>query len=46
MEQLDDVLAGAAVALSDEILDRIDAIVAPGTDVGLLHNPIRRVCLG
>ncbi len=31
-EQLDDLLAGVDVALSDEVLDRIDAIVAPGTD--------------
>ena len=34
MEQLDDLLAGAGVTLTDEILDRIDEIVAPGTDVG------------
>jgi aryl-alcohol dehydrogenase-like predicted oxidoreductase len=42
MEQLDDLLAGAEVVLSDEILDRIDAIVPPGTDVGQLdmaYNP-------
>lgn len=36
MEQLDDLLASADVTLSDEILDRIDEIVAPGTDVGTL----------
>jgi aryl-alcohol dehydrogenase (NADP+) len=36
MEQLDDVLAGADVVLSDEVLDRIDAIVPPGTDIGRL----------
>ena len=36
MEQLEDLLAGAEVALSDEILDRIDEIVPPGTDVGRL----------
>ena len=35
MEQLDDLLAGAEVTLSDDILDRIDEIVPPGTDVGL-----------
>jgi len=35
MEQLDDLLAGVDVTLTDEILDRIDAIVAPGTTVGL-----------
>ena len=36
MEQLDDLLAGAEVVLSDDILDRIDEIVPPGTDVGRL----------
>jgi aryl-alcohol dehydrogenase-like predicted oxidoreductase len=36
MEQLDDLLAGIDVALTDEILDRIDEIVPPGTDVGIL----------
>jgi aryl-alcohol dehydrogenase-like predicted oxidoreductase len=35
MEQLDDLLAGAEVALSDEVLDAIDQIVPPGTDVGI-----------
>jgi aryl-alcohol dehydrogenase-like predicted oxidoreductase len=42
MEQLDDLLAGAEVTLSDEVLDQIDAIVPPGTDVGRLdmaYNP-------
>jgi aryl-alcohol dehydrogenase (NADP+) len=34
MQHLDDLLAGAEVRLSDEILDRIDRIVPPGTDVG------------
>jgi aryl-alcohol dehydrogenase-like predicted oxidoreductase len=34
MEQLDDLLAGVDVTLSDEILDRIDEIAPPGTDVG------------
>ena len=38
MEQLDDLLAGADVALTDEILDQIDAIVPPGTDVGTLDQ--------
>ncbi|WP_285105058.1 aldo/keto reductase [Promicromonospora sp. MEB111] len=36
MEHLDSALAGAEVSLSDEILDRIDAIVPPGTDIGRL----------
>jgi aryl-alcohol dehydrogenase-like predicted oxidoreductase len=38
MAQLDDLLAGADVTLSDEILDRIDEIVPPGTDVGTLDQ--------
>jgi aryl-alcohol dehydrogenase-like predicted oxidoreductase len=36
MEQLDDLLAGVDVTLTDEILDQIDEIVTPGTDVGRL----------
>jgi aryl-alcohol dehydrogenase-like predicted oxidoreductase len=36
MEQLDDLLAGIDLVLSDEVLDQIDAIVPPGTDVGRL----------
>lgn len=42
MEHLDDLLASVEVSLSDEILDRIDAIVPPGTDVGPIeanYNP-------
>jgi len=38
MEQLDDLLAGLDVALTDETLDRIDEIVPPGTDVGTLDQ--------
>jgi aryl-alcohol dehydrogenase-like predicted oxidoreductase len=38
MEQLDDLLAGADVRLTDEILDRIDEIVPPGTDIGVLDQ--------
>lgn len=34
MEQLDDLLASVGVTLSDEILERIDEIVPPGTEVG------------
>lgn len=34
LQQLDDLLAGAEVVLDDETLDRIDAIVPPGTDAG------------
>jgi aryl-alcohol dehydrogenase-like predicted oxidoreductase len=33
MEQLTDTLAGAPVGLADDVLDRIDAIVPPGTNV-------------
>jgi len=42
MQHLDDLLAGAEVRLSDDVLDRIDQIVPPGTDVGLneaAYNP-------
>ena len=38
MSHLDDLLAGVDVALSDDVLDRIDAIVPPGTDVGVLDQ--------
>ena len=38
MEQLDDLLTGVDVVLSDDILDRIDEIVPPGTDVGTLDQ--------
>jgi aryl-alcohol dehydrogenase-like predicted oxidoreductase len=41
MEQLDDLLAGADVTLTDEILDQIDEIVPPGTDVGKLDMAYR-----
>jgi aryl-alcohol dehydrogenase-like predicted oxidoreductase len=34
MAQLDDLIASAAVSLSDEVLDQIDQIVPPGNDVG------------
>ena len=37
IEQLDDLLAGAGVSLSDDVLDQIDAVVPPGTDVGQLQ---------
>ena len=32
-EQLDDLLAGADVILNDELLDRIDEIVPPGSEL-------------
>jgi aryl-alcohol dehydrogenase-like predicted oxidoreductase len=37
-EHLDDLLAGLEVRLTDELLDRIDEIVPPGTDVGTLDQ--------
>jgi aryl-alcohol dehydrogenase-like predicted oxidoreductase len=38
MEHLDDLLAGFDVTLTDEILDRIDEIVPPGTDASPLDQ--------
>ncbi|GGG78801.1 aldo/keto reductase [Paenibacillus radicis (ex Gao et al. 2016)] len=38
MEQLESLLSGADVDLSDEILDRIDEIVPPGTDINPADN--------
>ena len=38
MEQLDDLLASADVTLTADILDQIDEIVPPGTDVGPLDQ--------
>lgn len=38
MEQLDDLLAGAAVRLDDELLDQIDQIVPPGVDIAPLEG--------
>ncbi|MFE4830789.1 aldo/keto reductase [Streptomyces sp. NPDC056672] len=38
LSHLDDLLIGADVALTDDILDRIDEIVPPGTDVGTLDQ--------
>ena len=34
MQQLDDLLTGAGTSLNDEILDKIDEVVPPGTDAG------------
>ncbi|WP_033261798.1 aldo/keto reductase [Amycolatopsis vancoresmycina] len=41
MAHLDDLLAGAEVELSDEVMDRIDEIVPPGTDVTALDQEYR-----
>ena len=38
IEQLDDLLAGVDVVLTDDVLDRIDQIVPPGVDVGTLDQ--------
>jgi aryl-alcohol dehydrogenase (NADP+) len=35
MQHLDDLLAGAEIRLSEDVLDRIDQIVPPGIDLGL-----------
>src|SRR5699024_6441835 len=35
---LDDLLAGTEIALTDDLLDTIDAIVPPGTDIGALDQ--------
>jgi aryl-alcohol dehydrogenase-like predicted oxidoreductase len=39
-EQLDDLLAGADVTLSEDVLDRIDEIVPPGTELNPADNYI------
>jgi aryl-alcohol dehydrogenase-like predicted oxidoreductase len=39
-EQLDDLLVGADVALSEDVLDRIDEIVPPGTELNPADNYI------
>ncbi|MEV0276744.1 aldo/keto reductase [Streptomyces sp. NPDC050610] len=36
MEHLDNLLAGAEITLDDDLLDQIDEIVPPGTDIGTL----------
>jgi aryl-alcohol dehydrogenase-like predicted oxidoreductase len=38
MEQLDGLLAGIDVVLSDDVLDRIDEVAPPGTDIGTLDQ--------
>ena len=41
MAQLEDTLAGVDVTLSDEVLDRIDAIVPPGESIGAMDMVYR-----
>jgi aryl-alcohol dehydrogenase (NADP+) len=38
MQQLDDLLEGADVTLADDVLDRIDEIVPPGTELNAADN--------
>lgn len=38
IDQLDDLLRGVDTVLSDDVLDQIDEIVPPGTDVGTLDQ--------
>lgn len=45
MPQLEDLLAGAETMLSDEVLDQLDAIVPPGTDVSELDMAYRAPAL-
>ncbi len=46
MEQLESTLAGAEVALSDEVLDRIDVIVPPGESIGAMDMVYRGTEVG
>jgi aryl-alcohol dehydrogenase-like predicted oxidoreductase len=41
LEQLEDTLAGSELELSDDVLDRIDAIVAPGESIGAMDMVYR-----
>ncbi len=45
MEHLDGLLSGLDVTLGDDILDRVDEIVAPGTDVGILDQAYQPAAL-
>jgi hypothetical protein len=38
MQQLDSLLEAVDVVLSDDVLDQIDAIVAPGTELNPADN--------
>lgn len=37
-QQLDDLLAGADIELDDDVLDRIDEVVPPGTEINPIDN--------
>lgn len=41
MDHLDALLTGLDVTLTDDVLDRIDEIVPPGTDLGTLDQAYR-----
>ena len=43
---LDDLLVGLDVTLSDDVLDRIDEVVPPGSDVGALDQAYQPPALG
>jgi aryl-alcohol dehydrogenase-like predicted oxidoreductase len=45
MDHLDALLTGLDVTLTDDILDRIDDIVPPGTDIGTLDQAYRPAAL-
>ena len=45
MAHLDDLLAGIDVTLDDQVLDQIDEIVPPGTDIGTLDMAYRTPAL-
>jgi aryl-alcohol dehydrogenase-like predicted oxidoreductase len=45
MDHLDGLLAGLDVTLTDDVLDRIDEIVPPGTDVGVLDQAYQPAAL-
>jgi len=38
MEQFNDLMSGAEVRLGDPLLDRIDEVVPPGTDIAPLER--------
>jgi len=44
-EHLDSLLSGLDVTLTDDVLDRIDEIVPPGTDIGTLDQEYRTPAL-
>ena len=45
MAQLEDLLAGAGTTLDDDVLDQVDGVVPPGTDVSELDMAYRAPAL-